>query len=67
VSRYFILDDDFSLAIYEGSDAADALTKFLADHTKWDPGAYKVAQFGDGTASVLWRGREYRAYEAVAA
>jgi hypothetical protein len=29
VSRYFILDNDFSLAIYEGSDAADALTKFL--------------------------------------
>jgi hypothetical protein len=67
--RYQIRDQDFGLAIYEADFAAEALAAFLADMVRAAllPNDYKVNDFGDGTASVLWRGVEYRAYEAVAA
>ena len=67
--RYQIRDQDFGLAVYEADFAAEALAAFLADKVAAElrPGDYKVNDFGDGTASVLWRGVEYRAYEAVAA
>jgi hypothetical protein len=57
------------LAIYEADFAAEALAAFLADMVGAAllPNDYNVNDFGDGTASVLWRGVEYRAYEAVAA
>jgi len=67
--RYQIRDQDFGLAIYEADFAAEALAAFLADMVGAAllPNDYKVNDFGDGTASVLWRGVEYRGYEAVAA
>jgi hypothetical protein len=67
--RYQIRDQDFGLAIYEADFAAEALAAFLADKLRaaLDPADYKVNDFGDGTASVLWRGIEYRAYTAVPA
>jgi len=65
--RYQIRDQDFGLAIYEADFAAEALAAFLADKISaaLDPADYKVNDFGDGTASVLLRGIEYRAYTAV--
>ena len=65
--RYQIRDQDFGLAIYEADFAAEALGAFLADKVRAapEPADYKVNDFGDGTASVLWRGSEYRAYTAV--
>jgi hypothetical protein len=67
--RYQIRDQDFGLAIYEADSAAEALHAFLADKDRaaLEPGDYKVNDFGDGTASVLWRGIECRAYTAVPA
>ena len=64
--RHQVRDQDFGLAIYEADFAAEALAAFLADKLRaaLDP-AYKVNDFGDGTASILWRGIEYRAYTAV--
>jgi hypothetical protein len=65
--RYQIRDQDFGLAIYEADFAAEALAAFLRVKVSaaLRPNDYKVANFHDGTASVLWRGREYRAYKAV--
>jgi hypothetical protein len=54
------------LAIYEGETAAAALAAYLRNKVRAaNPGDYKIAQFGDGTASVLWRGVEYRNYRAT--
>jgi hypothetical protein len=65
-TRWQIRDDDFGLAIYEGETAAAALAAFLRNKVRaTKPGELKVAQFGDGTASVLWRGIEYRNYRAT--
>jgi hypothetical protein len=65
--RWQIRDDTRGLAIYTGDSAAQALAAFLRDKVRASPpGDYKVAQFGDGTASVLWRGIEYRNYRATA-
>jgi hypothetical protein len=65
--RYQIRDQDFGLAIYEADFAAEALATFLADKLRaaLDPADYIVNDFGDETASLLWRGIEYRAYTAV--
>ena len=65
--RYQIRDQDFGLAIYEADFAAEALAAFLADNIRaaLDTADYKVNDFGEGPASVLWRGIEYRAYTAV--
>lgn len=64
--RWQIRDDDFGLAIYDGETASAALAAFLRNKVRAArPGDYKVAQFGDGTASVLWRGVEYRTYRAI--
>ncbi len=45
------------MAIYEADFAAEALAAFLADlvGAALLPNDYKVNDFGDGTASVLWR------------
>ena len=53
---YQIRDQDFGLAIYEADFAAEALAAFLADlvGVALLPNDYKVNDFGDGTASVLW-------------
>jgi hypothetical protein len=65
-TRWQIRDDDFGLAIYEGETASAALAAFLRNKVSAaEPGELKVAQFGDGTASVLWRGVEYRKYWAT--
>jgi len=66
---YQIRDQDFGLALYEADSAAEALRAFLAGKVRaaLEPGDYKIANFGDGTASVLWRGIEYRTYRAVPA
>jgi hypothetical protein len=65
--RYQIRDQDFGMAIYEADFAAEALSAFLEDKVAAElrPGDYTVNDFGDGTASVLWGGIEYRAYVAV--
>jgi hypothetical protein len=66
--RWQIRDEDFGLAIYEGETASTALAAFLRDKVRaGNPGDYKIAQFGDGTASVLWRGVEYRKYSSTPA
>jgi len=67
-TRWQIRDDRFGLAIYQGETASAALAAFLRDKVKAaKPDELKVAQFGDGTASVLWRGLEYRKYWATSA
>jgi hypothetical protein len=63
--RWQIRDDDFGLAVYEADTGTAALAAFLANKARGSKaGDFKIAQYGDGTASVLWRGIEYRTYRA---
>jgi hypothetical protein len=65
-ARWQIRDERYGLAIYEGDAGSEALAAFLRDKARAaDSGELKIAQFGDGTATVLWRGVEYQAYRAV--
>ena len=65
-ARWQIRDDRYGLAIYESDTASNALAAFLRDKARAaESGELKIAQFGDGTATVLWRGIEYQAYRAV--
>jgi hypothetical protein len=64
-TRWQIRDDNFGLAIYEADTGGAALAAFLSNKARaTKPGDLKIAQYGDGTASVLWRGIEYRTYLA---
>jgi hypothetical protein len=66
--RFQIRDDRFGLAIYEADTGSEALAAFLKDKVRTTTvGDLKIAQFGDGTASVLWRGVEYQSYRAMPA
>jgi hypothetical protein len=47
-----------------GGDARLSLQKV---HAALQPGDYKIADYHDGAASVLFRCFEYRSYEAVPA
>jgi hypothetical protein len=66
-TRWQVRDDRYGLAIYESHTASEALEAFLCDKARAaGPGELKIAQFGDGTAAVMWRGVEYQAYRALA-
>jgi hypothetical protein len=66
---YQIRDDAFGLCLIEASTRAAAMRGFLSTkvHAALESGDYKIADYHDGTASVLFRGFEYRSYEAVPA
>jgi hypothetical protein len=66
---YQIRDDRFGLCLIEAPTAAAAMRAFLSRkiHAALQPGDYKIADYHDGTASVLFRGFEYRSYQAVPA
>jgi hypothetical protein len=66
---YQIRDDTFGLYLVEAPTEAAAMRVFLSRkvHDASQPGDYKIADYHDGTASVLFRGFEYRSYQALRA
>jgi hypothetical protein len=64
---YQISDDAFGLSLIEAPTAAAAMRALLPRevHAALQPGDDKIADYHDGTASVLFRGFEYRSHQAV--
>jgi hypothetical protein len=66
---YQIRDEAFGLCLIGAPTAAAAMRAFLWRKVQaaLQPGDYKIADYHDGSASVLFRGFECRSYQAVAA